>query len=324
MKRQFFAFGAGAMGIVLVSFAQPARPPAILEYPAPEIREEQQVVVDGHAETWRLQWAAPPKPVCEASDLALALTCPCMGFAYGESGALALIRLRGGVEIDRLDLAQFFVGESPAGNQVAVLQRRAPDYNEDLDAAGNPGFLSKASKRPVVQVMHFADYEHDGAHSEFYLQTDAIPCGKSVGLVIGVSPKNPRLHAVGSASEPGKPLHLQAREWDALRDASAPIEVLDWACADHGSETETTLRLHWSAAGIDGTIREYTCPAAGEPKRLLHEESLGAGRLAKLVGQSIQAARSSATLPSVDFPGDKKLVTQFPFLSSAYSFHLPS
>ena len=54
------------------------------EYPSPTIREESQVVVNSVTETWRLEWAEPPKPYCEPSEGSL--TCPCTGFAYGESG----------------------------------------------------------------------------------------------------------------------------------------------------------------------------------------------------------------------------------------------
>jgi hypothetical protein len=45
---------------------------------------------------------------------------------------------------------------------------------------------AEIAKRPPVQLMYFGDYDHDGAATEFYLQTDAVPCGKSYGVVIGV------------------------------------------------------------------------------------------------------------------------------------------
>ena len=55
------------------------------EYPSSLVREEQTVSVDGVDETWRLQWATTPKPMCGADERDGSLTCPCMGFAYGES-----------------------------------------------------------------------------------------------------------------------------------------------------------------------------------------------------------------------------------------------
>jgi len=80
-----------------------------LEYPKPNIREEQQVVVNGVTETWRLQWKGAPHPECDASE-AGAITCPCYGFAFGESGDLDVVRLRAGIEIDRLPINPLVAG----------------------------------------------------------------------------------------------------------------------------------------------------------------------------------------------------------------------
>ena len=71
-----------------------------------QIREERKVLVNGVMETWQLRWKSPPKPVCESNEEAAA--CPCMGFAFGESGELDLVRRRNNVEIDRLELTPFF------------------------------------------------------------------------------------------------------------------------------------------------------------------------------------------------------------------------
>ena len=71
-----------------------------------------------------------------------------------------------------------------------------------------------------------------------------------------------------------KTLFMQKREWEALRDASGPTEVLDWRCADHAAGTQTTLHLHWTANGIDGTRREYACTPEDNPGELLREDPL--------------------------------------------------
>ena len=134
-------------------------------------------------------------------------------------------------------------------------------------------FADVVRKRPIVQVMHFEDYDHDGGKTEFYLQTEAISCGHSDGVVIGVSKSDPRLHVFGTVSNPGKPLHLEKHEWDALRDShSHAVELVDWACLDHGADTQTELTLEWSSKGINGVRREYTCPSKGESRTLLSEE----------------------------------------------------
>ena len=241
------------------------------EYPSAMIREEQTVVVDGAREKWRLQWAEKPKLYCGADEGDISLTCPCMGFAYGEVGDLYVVRLRAGVEVDRLRLTPLF-GEQPS----AVVQRWAADDDQDFKLSQRDDFESTVAKRPTVQVMNFADYDHDGKETEFYLQTEALPCGKSFGVVIGLSTYNPRLHVFGTVSNPEKPLYLQKRECEALRDASsAPITVLDWACYDHAAPNETDLELRWSPQGIDGVRREYSCPSKGETGGLLSEIPLG-------------------------------------------------
>jgi len=235
------------------------------------VREEQKVVVNSVREVWQLSWASTPKPFCEPSEVSL--TCPCEGFAYGESGKLHLIRLRSGVAFDQLDLSRFFTEEF--GNSgVAMIQLREPDRDRDFDFALQDNFQEIVSKRPAVQVMHFADYDHDGGQTEFYLQTEVAPCGKSKGLVIGVSAKNPRLHAFGAASRPAEPLFLFKREWEALRKASGPVEVVDWPCGDHGADTQIVLRLQWTTDGVKGTSREFECGPDLKPGKLIREGPL--------------------------------------------------
>lgn len=156
----------------------------------------------------------------------------------------------------------------------AVLQHwptRAGDRAFEFDDSED--FPAVARIRRAVQVMHFADYDHDGRQTEFYLQTEALPCGKSSGVVIGVSKINPQLHVFSSASNPDKPLCLQMREWEALRDASTgPVKVMDWQCGDHGAETQTELQLDWSSDGVNVVRREYTCPTENQPRQLIREE----------------------------------------------------
>ena len=244
----------------------------ISEYPAPAIREEQSVTVDGVIETWRLQWAARPAPYCGANERDLALTCPCMGFAYGEVGDLYLVRVRNGTEIDRLHLTPLF-GEHPA----AVVQHWPVDDEKDFKLSERNDFARIVSQRPTVKVMNFADYDHGGRSTEFYLQTEAAPCGKSLGVVIGLSKSDPMLHVFGTVSNPKRPLYLQKHEWEALREASSvPVKILDWACGDHGSPNEMEVELVWSAQGIDGVRREYTCPSGKEARKLIGEEPLPA------------------------------------------------
>lgn len=196
---------------------------------------------------------------------------PLYGLRIWRGGDLNLIRIRNGVEFDRLSITQFF--EQFGGEtRVAVVQRWEPDIQNDFEASSREDFPAVVAKRKVVQVMHLADY--DGGGSEFYLQTQTEPCGKSVGILVGISKGNPRLHAFGKASNPKSPLYLQKREWEALRDGTGPVEVVDWQCGDHASDKQTTLTLRWTATGVDGTRREFACTDDDKPGRLIHEEPL--------------------------------------------------
>ena len=255
-----------AAGLVVAATAQQPKVTSGVEYPTALVREEQNVKVDGVIETWRLQWAAAPKPHCDSSD-AGSLTCPCIGFVYGEAGDLFLVRLREEKVIDRLHLTPLFTEESKA-----VVQRWPADYDRDFRDFKRDDFPAIVSNRPIARVMDFADYDHDGRKTEF-LQTESAPCGKSTGVVIGLSRNNPHLHAFGTVTNPGKPLYLRKHEWEALRDESGPVEVMDWRCGDHGSETEIRVRLQSTPNGIAGTRREFSCPA-DESQRLIRETPL--------------------------------------------------
>ncbi len=229
-----------------------------VEYPSPLVRERQAVTIDGVTETWELQWKASPRPACEPSDSSL--TCPCTGFAYGETGESTLLRLRNGLEIDRLELASLFTEANVGPENLPILQRWEPDYDADFKASEKLDFPPVVSHRPVVKVMQLIDYDHDGNATEFYLKTDTLPCGVSDGVVIGVSRSNRKLHMFSSVSKPNQPLLLQRRVWTALGNDSDPVEMVTWECEDHGSEEETTINIQAANGIIQGTERVYACP----------------------------------------------------------------
>jgi hypothetical protein len=236
-----------------------AAAPVLADTAPPIVREEQQVTVNGVDETWRLEWAKQPKPTC-APDQPEWVSCPCNGFAFGERGTLVLVRKRPGQEDERLELNQFFGKDldSPADPGEAVLRRWNVD-DKDIDKTDTPGFAALARRRPNARVMRLADYDHDGEATEFLLQVGTLPCGKEMMVAVGVSRVNPRLHAFRTVERPKKPLILQASHWQALLDAQGPVTVLDWRCADHGSETETDLELSADAGRIHAKKIEYQC-----------------------------------------------------------------
>ncbi len=226
--------------------------------PAPIVREERHVLVEGKDEIWQLQWEAAPHAICTPDQGDDWWTCPCWGFAYGETGPLRLVRFRDGKEYEHLVLTPFFDGESPPGAAGAFLQRWAPG---DSDYKNKPS-MRMIAQRSVVTLMNFQDYDHDGNATEFFLPTQTSPCGHTAGFVVGISENNSHLHVFGSAQSPDEPLILSPGEWQALaKGIPSAVNVL---CGDHGSETETDLELHASKAGIIVTPHVFSCNANGE------------------------------------------------------------
>ena len=235
--------------------------------PASLIREEKAVMVGGITELWRLQWKEPPRLACPPAE-DISFTCPCQPFAYGETGELDLVRLRKGEEVERLSLGPFF--DAFDAEQAAVQRWPVqPNDQKDLqnhatDEAWQKSEASKIQKRPVVQILKLADYNHDGNSSEFYLPTTSLPCGKNTGVVIGVTKIDNRLHAFGTAASPNSPLVLKKWEWDALKSSVNPT-VLDWQCGDHGAGEEIEVELQATRGGsITLAEHYYHCPRVGK------------------------------------------------------------
>jgi len=95
--------------------------------------------------------------------------------------------------------------------------------------------------------MNFADYDHDGEATEFFIQTESLACGHQNGIVVGVSKRNPHLHAFGTVLHPTRPLHLEPDETQALLNSSGPVRLVDLQCLDHGSDVEIELELSTTA-----------------------------------------------------------------------------
>ena len=245
---------------------------AFADNPTPTIREEHKVVVDGVEENWRLEWASPPKPACAPDDPAWS-TCPCSGFAFGESGELVLVRKRPGGDEERFALTQLFAGDFDApGNVGEVVLRRWDVHETDMDQSDSRDFAERVRARPLATVMRFGDYDHDGKATEFLLQVGTLPCGKQMSVAIGVSRQNPRLHAFRTTEHPERPLVLQAWQWESLLGAKAPIKVTDWKCGDHGSDAETELELYVDTNGIHATISTYECDQDGRRGKFTGKE----------------------------------------------------
>lgn len=237
----------------------------------PVVREERRVVINGQQEVWRLEWTTPPRPVC-GPESAEWFTCPCSGFAFGESGKLDLVRLRQGREVERLPLAPFFDGgEWPADSGDALL-RRWELLQSDWDH--QPGPVPGVRSRPQASAMNFGDYDHDGEATEFYLQTNAGPCGHTGGIVVGVSRNAPRLHAFATAAHPDEPLFMDEPAWKALLRSQGPARMVVWSCGDHASGTETELEVSVASGVIHVTSREYQCDEHDKRGKLISQKPL--------------------------------------------------
>jgi len=211
---------------------------ALAENPTPVIREEHKVVVDGVEEHWRLEWAGPTSPVCSPDEPDVWITCPCSGFVFGERGNLVLVRKKPGADEERFALTQLFDGDFDAPGDVGeVVLRRWDVHEKDMDQSDSPDFADRVRTCPLATVMRFGDYDHDGKATEFLFQVGTLPCGKPMSVAIGVSRRNPRLHVFSTIEHPERPLVLQAWQWESLREAKAPIKVVDWKCGDHGSDS---------------------------------------------------------------------------------------
>lgn len=235
------------------------------------IREEQKITVNGIPEVWRLEWKTPPKSSCGPEDDSWE-TCPCTGFAYGESGQLDLVRSTRGREVERLELTPLFGNDSP--NQGAATLQRSEPQEKGLQEGGSDAYLARVRARPSVRIMRFGDYNHDGNPTEFFLQTGVEPCGKILGIVVGVTLARRHLHAFGTTLHPDKPLVMQKREWKALLKASGPITVVDWPCGDHRSDTETDLALSATNGRIQAVRRVFGCTETGKRGHLLRKRAL--------------------------------------------------
>ncbi len=266
MKRKFifFLFSLVAALSAVVAFAGDSKP---------VIREEHKISINGVEELWQLEWAQTPSPSCGPEDSAWS-TCPCTGFAFGESGELTLVRKRQGQKDERLALTPFFSDEydSPASSSTskAVLARWEV-HDKDYDDSDKPDFVARVRSRPLLRIMNFKDYDHDGKPTEFMLQVGTLPCGKLMSIVVGISSKNPHLHVFSSERQPKQPLILQACQWEALHKAKAPIKVTDWQCGDHGSEQEVEFELVAQNGNIRAMRRTYECKENGRGKLLKKE-----------------------------------------------------
>lgn len=240
------------------------------------VREQESATVNGARETWRLIWEKKPATVCGPDEVSMAITCPCSGWAYAEYGKLSLVRSRGGREIERMDLRPLFGKfDYPEADKVdgsAILQRWPLKLSDiDRENNGDPKLITEIKRRRAPNIMRFADYDRDGAQTEFLMQVGTLSCGKLQFAAIGVTKAIPHIHALTSATQPDTPLMMPLRAWKALLRSPGPSAVSTWLCGDHGSETRSELVVSANDGAIHVKDREYSCPANGKAEKLIKE-----------------------------------------------------
>lgn len=255
--------------VLLTSFVSSASEGA--EPSRPVVREEREIIVNGLKEQWRLEWLNSPQAACSPDEPDW-MTCPCMGFAFGERGALALVRTHGSGE-ERLPFDSLFsAGYDTPGSPGEAVLRRWDVRSDDMEQSDSPGFASRVQKRPLAKIMQFGDFDHDGRATEFIVQIGTLPCGRQMSVAVGISRDKPYLHVLTTVDHPDRPLVLERRHWMTLLKAKKPVRVVDWPCGDHGSETEGELELRADSDGIHVKRFEYTCPENAKLKKLIREE----------------------------------------------------
>jgi hypothetical protein len=241
--------------IACAALSNAAAPPVV-------VREERAVQVGGKAERWRLVWRGTPhdRNDCAPAEPDTAMTCPCSGVAYAQTGDLVLERRRADGHTERLALTPLFAdSELPRARDVAMLPRWPVDPHD----AERPPTPAAIRARPAVPIMRLRDYDHNGIAGEFLLQVSVASCGKQVDVAIGVTRADPRLHVLTTAEHPERPLALYRFQWEALARNGRPREVADWVCGDHGAEEETMVLLRADQGRLHATRITSTCPGEG-------------------------------------------------------------
>lgn len=217
--------------------------------PNPVLREEKTIEIDGVKETWHLEWLRPAAPTC-MGDEGIA-SCPCAPFAFGEVGDLDLVRSKPGVPDERMHLSDLF------DDRDAKLARWAPTAAERT--AIKAPTAGELQARPVVTIMVFGDYDHDGRATEFVLPIGSGPCGHVQAVVIGVDKLNPKLHAFGSAEKPNEPIVLdRPGDWEKVK-AKLPADLVESPCGDHSAEVETHIVVTADAKGLHASTTTKKC-----------------------------------------------------------------
>jgi hypothetical protein len=168
------------------------------------IREQLELDAPSLHEVWRIEWKTPPDSKCPPND-DLSLSCPCNGFAFGEQGVAELVRSRNGRDLERYALGSVFPDYDHGRATLKRWEVEEHDTDDLFSKRDKNEIASNIRLRPSVRLMNFADYDHDGRATEFFLPVENGGCGHEEGVVIGISRARPYLHVFGTLGGHPKP-----------------------------------------------------------------------------------------------------------------------
>lgn len=236
-------------------------PPLFAAQAREVVREQQNFMIAGVKEVWRLVWRGAPSESggCGSEHAEGAMTCPCEGFAYAQVGDLVLERQRHGARPERMPLSPLFAESDMLENTKgpAVILTRWPARLSDIDDRPTSATIHA---RPPVRIMLLRDYNHDGIAGEFLLEVNAGPCGHRALVAVGITRDNPHLHALTTVEHPAHPLALSPSQWKALARNPRPGTLIDVSCGDHGADEQTAIALRAEHGRIHAIPITSPCP----------------------------------------------------------------
>ncbi|WP_294257871.1 hypothetical protein [uncultured Sphingomonas sp.] len=124
------------------------------------VREERRVTIGGVQEVWRLVLRGAPRDdaMCGPQDPEMAITCPCSGVAYAQTGDLVLER-RPHAAPERMALARLFADSEMLSTEkgLAVVLPRWPMGDDDASKEVSPKAIrvrprSRSSSSPTMTM----------------------------------------------------------------------------------------------------------------------------------------------------------------------------
>lgn len=202
----------------------------------PSVLEQATVVIDGHAEQWRVRAARAAHRECMGAieDEGCGCWSHRGAWASDEREQFVLERVRDGAVLERVPLRT---------------HRMGAHFSDDRSLRS-----ASLARLAHASLLDVADYDHDGVAAEFVITGDSIACGRERATLYGVG-RDGHLRAI----EPRNDGALTEDALEAVRASATGITVT-WECGANLADTRELLR--WSS-GADGLVMRTSrapCP----------------------------------------------------------------